>query len=82
MDTHTLTWQFHHVVSLASLAYIFSGIHTIQYSLLASNYDSMDDHNGNNPTHHNLQESASTSYLDFTSSTHNTSNPADTSSTS
>ena len=82
MDTHTLMQQFCHIVSLASLAYIFSAIHAIQYSLLESDYDTMDP-NGEDLTHHTLQETAaSTSYLDFTSSTPNTSNPADTSSSS
>ena len=82
MDTHTLMRQFCHIVSLASLAYIFSAIHAIQYSLLESDYDTMDP-NGEDPTHHTLQETAaSTSYSDFTSSTPNTSNPANTSSSS
>jgi hypothetical protein len=70
MDAHNLRQQFRHVVSLASLAYIFSCIHAIQYSLL--DHD-MDD---NSEYHSNLQE---TSHSDFTS-THDTSNPADTSS--
>ena len=75
-------WQFCHIVSLASLAYIFSAIHAIQYSLLESDYNTMDP-NGEDPTHHTLQETAAlTSYLDFTSSTPNTSNPANTSSSS
>ena len=69
MDAHTLRQQFRHVVSLASLAYIFSCIHAIQYSLL--DHD-MDDNSTSN------QE---TSHSDFTS-THDTSYPADTSSNS
>jgi hypothetical protein len=66
MDTHTLRQQFRHVVSLASLAYIFSSIHAIQYSLL--DHNTMDDNNSED--HNNLQE---TSHSDF-SSTHDTSN--------
>ena len=78
MGAHTLTRQFRHVASLASLAYIFSGIHALQYSLLASDYNSdMDD----NSEDHNQQESALTSNLDLTSA-HDTSNHADTSSNS
>lgn len=71
--------QFRHVVSLASLAYIFSGIHALQYSLLDSDTDY--DMNDNNLT--NLQQDASTSQSDFTSfhDTH-TSNPANISSSS
>ena len=75
MDAHSLKRQFRYVVSLASLAYIFSGIHAIQYSQLG--YDSMDD----NDSHDHHLEPASTSYSDFTS-THDTSTPADNSSIS
>ena len=71
MDAHTLIRQFRHVVSLASLACVFSGIHTIQYSLL--DHDMMDDIEDCN-----LQENHSTSHSGFTS-TPGTSNPADTS---
>ena len=35
----TLRRQFRHIVSLASLAYIFFAIHTIQYSLLDHDMD-------------------------------------------
>lgn len=42
MDT-TLLRQFRQAVSLASLAFVFSAIHAIQYSLLDSDYD-MEDH--------------------------------------
>ena len=69
MDAHTLIRQFRQVVSLASLACVFSGIHTIQYSLL--DHDMMDDSN--------LQESDSASYSGFTSTPDTISNPADTS---
>ena len=75
MDAHTLRQQFCNVVSLASLAYIFSGIHAIQYSLLDHN---MDDYDIEDHTAANLQQNASTSHSDFTS-THDTSNPANTS---
>ena len=58
METNTLTRQFRNVVSLASLAYISSGNHAIQYSLLqleaASDYNMDDSDTGNND--HNLQE--------------------------
>ena len=69
MDAHTLIRQFRQVVSLASLACVFSGIHTIQYSLLDHNM--MDDSN--------LQENDSASYSGFTSTPDTISNPADTS---
>ena len=75
MDTHTLRQQFHNVVSLASLAYIFSGIHAIQYSLLDHN---MDDYDIEDHTVANLQQNAWTSHSDFTS-THDTFNPPNTS---
>ena len=73
MDAHTLIQQSHHIVSLASLACVFSGIHTIQYSLLDHDMDDIEDHN--------LQENDSTSHSGFTS-TPDTSNPANTSSNS
>ena len=77
IETNTLMRHFRNVVSLASLAYIFSGIHAIQYSLLqleaASDYNMDDSDTGNN--NHNLQEPGNAS------SSH-TSNPADTSSNS
>ena len=68
----TLRRQFRHIVSLASLAYIFFAIHTIQYSLL--DHD-MDDTGNNFEDQSGWQE---TSHSDLTS-THNTSNPVDTS---
>ena len=75
MDTHTLIQQFHQVVSLASLACVFSGIHTIQYSLLDHNMmDDIEDCN--------LQENDSASYSGFTSTPNTISNPGDTSSNS
>ena len=58
MDSHTQLRQFRHLVSLASLAYIFSAIHAIQYSLLDPDDDKMDNNDNN------LQ---STSHSDFTS---------------
>lgn len=73
MDAHTLIRQFRHIVSLTSLACVFSGIHTIQYSLLDHDMDDIEDRN--------LQENDSTSHSGFTS-TPDTSNPADTSSNS
>jgi hypothetical protein len=33
MDGHTLIQCFHHIISLASLAYTFTVLHTIQYSM-------------------------------------------------
>ena len=43
MDTrHTLLQRFHHIISLASLAYTFTTLHAIQYS--------MRDHDYNNNT--------------------------------
>jgi hypothetical protein len=77
MDADTLRQQFRHIVSLASLAYIFSCIHAIQYSLLDHN---MDDNSEYHTSNH-LQETSHSESLDFTS-THDTSNPADTSSNS
>ena len=73
MDTcgHTLVQQFRHVVSLASLAYIFSGIHAIEYSSVDYDMDSVDTEDHNH----------STSHSGFTS-TPDTSNPADTASSS
>ena len=82
MDSHTLAKQFRHVVSLASLAFIFSSIHAIQYSLLDSDYDTSME-NTENPT--SSQDNASTVHSNLTSTpSHNTSNsnPADTSSSS
>ena len=60
MDTtrHTLLQRFHQIISLASLAYTFTTLHTIQYS--------MRDHNYNNNTaqtqqdHNSMNLSAST----------------------
>jgi hypothetical protein len=74
MDAHTLIRQFRHVVSLASLACVFSGIHTIQYSLLV--HDIMDDIEDCS-----LQENDSTSpsHSGFISTPDTVSNPADTS---
>ena len=81
MDTpsHSLMCQFCHVVSLASLAYIFSGIHALQYSLNQLDYDTMDDNHADNQ----LEENApSTSHLDLTQAgastpSHDTSYPVD-----
>ena len=80
MDPHTLAKQFRHVVSLASLAFIFSSIHALQYSLL--DYDATMENSENQTS---PQDNASTSHLNFTSTpSHDTStsNPADTSSSS
>jgi hypothetical protein len=81
MDTHTLAKQFRHVVSLASLAFIFSSIHALQYSLI--DYDATME---NSENHTSPQDNASTSHLNFPGSTPShdtsTSNPADTSSSS
>ena len=52
-----------HVISLASLAYIFSGIHTIQYSSV--DYDMT----GIDIKDHDPQENDSTSHSGFTSTT-------------
>ena len=60
MDTtrHTLLQRFHQIISLASLAYTFTTLHTIQYS--------MRDHDYNNNTaqtqqdHNSMNLSAST----------------------
>ena len=66
MDRHTLLQRFRYVISLASLAYTFTTLHTIQYS--------MRDHDeNNNTTAQTPPDLDSTSY----SSTHNT--PATTS---
>jgi len=82
MDT-PLTKQFRNVVSLASLAFIFSSIHALQYSL--RDYDtgtSMDDTENPQDT-----VGASTSHSNFTSTPSqdttqaSTSNPAEFSST-
>jgi hypothetical protein len=86
MDTRTVLRQFRHVVSLASLAYIFSAVHAIQYSLLDYDFSLLDgDYDmDDNDSDHNLQ---STSRSDFTSThdqAHDTSesNPANISSSS
>ena len=50
MDTHSLTQCFCHIISLTSLAYTFSGIHTIQYSMHNHDMDS------NDPEDQNLQD--------------------------
>ena len=75
MDTHALAQHFCHVISLASLAYISSGIYAIQYSSVNYNMD------GINIKDHNPQENDSTSHSGFTS-TPDTSDPADTASSS
>lgn len=66
MDKHPLLHRFRYIISLSSLAYIFTALHTIQYT--------MQDHDDNDTTtqdHDPLDHSASTS-------THNT-QPATTS---
>ena len=73
MDAHTLIWQLCHMISLTSLACVFSGVHTVQYSLLNHDMNDIEDCN--------LQKNDSTSHSGFTS-TPDTSNPANTSSNS
>jgi len=86
VDANTLLRlrQFHNVVSLASLAYIFSGIHAIQFSLRNLNTDSDYDSdsesdsdmdtgdNTEDPTHPSHSRDAP--HSDFTPTS---SNPAD-----
>ena len=43
MDGHTLIQCFRHIISLASLAYTFTVIHTIQYSMRNHDNDNDDD---------------------------------------
>ena len=49
MDRHTLIQHFHHIISLASLAYTFIVLHTIQY--LMRNHD---NDNGTHLDHHHM----------------------------
>ena len=65
MDRHTLLQRFRYIMSLASLAYTFTTLHTIQYS--------MRDHDDNNttgpPDHHSANLSASSSTHDTPAAT-------------
>jgi hypothetical protein len=67
MDKHTLLQHFHYIISLSSLAYIFTAVHTIQYAMWDHNNNDTSTQDHSNPSSH----SASTS-------THNT-QPATTS---
>jgi hypothetical protein len=73
MDTHTNTLlrRFRHIVSLASLAYIFSAIHAIQFSLLDIN---MDDDTGNNTVDTGSEDQSGWQNSDFISTNETSSN--------
>ena len=58
---HTLLQRFHQIISLASLAYTFTTLHTIEYS--------MQDHNYNNNTAQTQQDHNSTNLSAFTHDT-------------
>jgi hypothetical protein len=72
MDAHPLVPYFRNILSLASLAYTFSGIHAIQYSMLNHDMD-IDD-----PADLILQDNDFASHSGSTS-THNHPTVADTS---
>jgi hypothetical protein len=59
MERQILIQRFHHILSLASLAYTFTILHTIQYSMRG--HESPDNDN-NDPTAQTVGASDSTSY--------------------
>jgi hypothetical protein len=70
MDRHSLIQQFHHIISFASLAYTFTTLHTIQYSM----QDHCDDNNTTAQTtedHNSTNLSASSSTQDTPSTSEN-----------
>jgi hypothetical protein len=71
-DRHSLIRHFRQILSLASLAYIFTSIHAIQYS--------MRDHSDDNDTALNPQDTDST-HFSASSSAHNIPQAATTSNT-
>jgi hypothetical protein len=60
MDKNSLLQRFHYIISLSSLAYIFTAIHTIQYA--------MQDHDNNDTT---TQDHSDPSSHSASTSTHN-----------
>ena len=60
MDGHTLIQHFRHIISFASLAYTFTTLHTIQYSMR----DHCDDNNTTAQDHNSTNFSASSSTQD------------------
>jgi hypothetical protein len=79
VDTHSLVHRFRHIISLASLAYTFSGIHAIQYSMLEHDMDV--DNPEDQSRAQNTQDNESASHSALTS-THNPSTIANTSNSS
>jgi hypothetical protein len=60
MDGHTLIQHFRHIISFASLAYTFTTLHTIQYSMR----DHCDNNNTTAQDHNSTNFSASSSTQD------------------
>lgn len=80
MDRHTLLQRFHSITSLASLAYTFTALHTIQYAMRDHNNDTTTttqppqlDHDLTNPSassstaHYTLASTSTSENLDKTS---------------
>src|SRR5438270_13606518 len=66
-DGQSLIWHFHQIISLASLAYIFTTIHAIQYSIRDHEVDDIDS---TSPNPQDMTDSTE-SHHSASSATHN-----------